>query len=167
MTGLSRPIWHSARLGESIRNTTTNVICGFRSTEVRNERIACETNSWKRTNLATIKRFEPFVGSDTRAKDREEIIGGEAMNIEKHKKKVFQESVEEDTSLVPTRARGSHILTRYIKIPKPISQKRRPNFLNQATLKEKALPRGGPGLRVRFHQKKVVSARRLRRPTRH
>ena len=89
------------------------------------------------------------------------------MNIEKYKKKVFQESVEEDTSLVPTRARASHILTRYIKIPKPISQKRRPNFLNQATLKEKALPRGGPGLRVRFHQKKVVSARRLRRPTRH
>ena len=87
------------------------------------------------------------------------------MNVEKHKKKAFQERLEEDRSLVPTRSRGSHILTRYIKIPKQISQKPRQNFLHQETLKDKALPRGEPRLHVRFREKQVLAARQMSRPS--
>ena len=52
-------------------------------------------------------------------------------NPEKHKKKPALEWLEAEESTIPTKSRSSHLLGAYIKIPKPVSKKFRPNLSNK------------------------------------
>jgi hypothetical protein len=52
-------------------------------------------------------------------------------NLEKHKKSLVSEWLEEEESTVPTHSRSTHVLGSYIKIPKPVTKKFRPNIPDQ------------------------------------
>jgi hypothetical protein len=86
------------------------------------------------------------------------------MTLEKHRKKVLQEILEEELDLVPTRSGGSHVLRKQNKIPKTIPPKFHLAPRNQEVLKLEPPPVGEASLQVKARGKQAASTTQLRKP---